>query len=66
MANQDDLSEPKAYRLFNHVTHEVTHSDDNLRIDPHLFADETFTVVARHQHDAIQPGGTFDFEFQRQ
>ena len=59
MANEHNLAETEPNRLFNHVADEVAHGDHHLRVDAHLLADKALTVVARHQHHALQPGGAF-------
>lgn len=59
MANEHNLAETEPNRLFNHVADEVAHGDHHLRVDAHLLADKALTVVARHQHHALQPAARF-------
>ena len=66
VANQHNLAEAKAHRLFNHVADEVAHGDHPLWVKAHLFAHEALAVVARHQHHPFKPGGALHFQLQRQ
>lgn len=66
MSDENDLFEPKADGLFNHVADKVAHGDHHLRVNPHLFSDKTFAMVTRHQHHVFKSRRTFDFQLQRQ
>ena len=65
MTDEHDLAKSQPHRLFNHVADKVAHGDHHVGIDAHLFADETLTMITRHQNYPLQSGGTFDFQPQR-